>query len=248
VKLNNQFSDYIVYVDESGDHSLESIDINYPVFVLAFCIFNKQDYIEQVSPAIKKFKFNQFGHDMVLLHESDIRKARNEFVILINEQRRHAFMGAINQLTSESPFTIVSVVIRKERLKSHYADPSNPYHLALAYGLERIYSFLRERQQTQKRTHIIFECRGKKEDKDLELEFRRVCDGANQWGVLPFDIILADKKSNSCGLQLADLIARPIGRYVLDPQQENRAYSIIEKKVYCDKNGKKEGWDIKCFP
>ena len=155
---------------------------------------------------------------MILLHESDIRKARNEFVILINEQRCHAFMGALSQLTSESSFTVVSVVIRKERLKSHYADPSNPYHLALVYGLERIYSFLRERQQTQKRTHIIFECRGKKEDKDLELEFRRVCDGANQWGVLPFDIILADKKSNSCGLQLADLIARPIGRYVLDPQ------------------------------
>jgi hypothetical protein len=214
---------------------------------LAFCIFNKQDYIEKVSPAIKKFKFDQFGHDMVLLHESDIRKARNEFVILINEERRHAFMGAISQLTSESPLTIVSVVIRKERLKSHYADPSNPYHLALAYGLERIYSFLREKQQTQKRTHIVFECRGRKEDKDLELEFRRVCDGANQWGALPFDIILADKKSNSCGLQLADLIARPIGRYVLDPQQENRAYSIIEKKIYCDKGGKKEGWGIKCF-
>ncbi len=64
---------------------------------------------------------------------------------------------------------------------SLYLDAqSNPYHLALVYGLERIYSFLRERQQTQKRTHIIFECRGKKEDKDLELEFRRVCDGANQ--------------------------------------------------------------------
>ena len=156
VKLNNEFSDYIVYVDESGDHSLESIDINYPVFVLAFCIFNKQEYIEQVSPAIKKFKFDQFGHDMVLLHESDIRKARNEFVILINEKRRHTFMGAISQLTSESPFTVVSVVIRKEQLKSHYADPSNPYHLALVYGLERIYSFLRERQQSNRLINPIF--------------------------------------------------------------------------------------------
>jgi Protein of unknown function (DUF3800) len=129
-----------------------------------------------------------------------------------------------------------------------HADPSNPYHLALAYGLELIYNFLEERRQTQKRTHIVFECRGKKEDKDLELEFRRVCDGATRWGTLPFDIILADKKSNSCGLQLADLIARPIGRYFIDPKQDNRAYSIIEKKIYRDKNGKKEGWGIKCFP
>ncbi|MEQ9567010.1 MAG: hypothetical protein RLN85_14550 [Pseudomonadales bacterium] len=26
------FSKYIVYVDESGDHSLQSIDENYPIF------------------------------------------------------------------------------------------------------------------------------------------------------------------------------------------------------------------------
>lgn len=53
--------------------------------------------------------------------------------------------------------------------------------------------------------------------------------------------MLADKKSNSCGLQLADLIARPIGRYVLNPEQENRAYSIIVKKFYCNEKGKKKG-------
>ena len=34
-----QFSDFMVYVDESGDHSLTSIDKNYPIFVLAFCVF-----------------------------------------------------------------------------------------------------------------------------------------------------------------------------------------------------------------
>ncbi len=32
----DKFSDYIVYVDESGDHGLQNLDPNYPVFVLAF--------------------------------------------------------------------------------------------------------------------------------------------------------------------------------------------------------------------
>ena len=64
----------------------------------------------------------------------------------------------------------------------------------------------------------------------------------------PFDIILADKKTNSCGLQLADLIACPIGRYVLNPKQKNHAYKTIEKKFYCDSIGKKEGWGLKQFP
>lgn len=34
-----RYSDFVVYVDESGDHSLASIDPNYPVFVLALCVF-----------------------------------------------------------------------------------------------------------------------------------------------------------------------------------------------------------------
>ncbi|WP_200870131.1 DUF3800 domain-containing protein [Catenovulum agarivorans] len=36
-----KFSDFVVYVDGSGDHSLTSINPDYPVFVLAFCIFYK---------------------------------------------------------------------------------------------------------------------------------------------------------------------------------------------------------------
>lgn len=80
-------------------------------------------------------------------------------------------------------------------------------------------------------SHILFECRGLKEDKDLELEFRRVCDENKTNKKLPFQIILVDKKRNSAGLQLADLIARPIGRHILNPEQENRAYEIIEKKI-----------------
>jgi hypothetical protein len=37
------FSDYLVFVDESGDHGLDVIDAGYPVFVLAFCIVRKED-------------------------------------------------------------------------------------------------------------------------------------------------------------------------------------------------------------
>lgn len=247
--LMAKFSDYIVYVDESGDHSLEQINLEYPLFVLAFCIFNKQDYATKITPAIHNFKFEHFGHDMLILHEHEIRKAENSFSILVDPKKRQTFMNDFNQLINNSPFTIVSMTIRKQMLKEKYSDPANPYHLALGFGLERIYSFLTEKQQVDHRTHIIFESRGRKENKDLELVFRRVCDGDNYLEKeLPFDIILADKKTNSCGLQLADLIARPIGRYVLDPSQKNRAYAMIESKLYCDKNGKKEGFGLKSFP
>jgi hypothetical protein len=66
--------DYIVFVDESGDHGLESIDPNYPVFVLAFCLFSKEDYACSAVPAVLRFKFKHFGPDKVILHEHDIVK------------------------------------------------------------------------------------------------------------------------------------------------------------------------------
>ena len=71
------FSDYIVYVDESGDHGLENIDPEYPLFVLAFCIFKKADYISQIVPALQDIKFRYWGHDAVILHERDFRKVPN---------------------------------------------------------------------------------------------------------------------------------------------------------------------------
>jgi hypothetical protein len=76
----NTHSDFIVYVDESGDHSLESINSEWPVFVLCFCIFPVDAYISQVTPAIRKLKFATFGHDLVILHEHDILKRKGAFL------------------------------------------------------------------------------------------------------------------------------------------------------------------------
>jgi len=52
----SRFSDFIVYVDESGDHNLMSIDAGYPIFVLAFCIFYKEHYSTKVVPKLQKLK------------------------------------------------------------------------------------------------------------------------------------------------------------------------------------------------
>ena len=54
--------------------------------------------------------------------------------------------------------------------------------------------------------------------------------GYPQFDDLSFRIKFASKNHNSSGLQLADLIARPIGLNVLKPEQENRAYNVIKEK------------------
>lgn len=243
------FDDYIVYVDESGDHGPSSIDPEYPVFVLAFCLFAKSAYAKRVTTQITDLKFKYFGHDQVVLHERDIRKQKGPFQILFDTDTRQAFMTDLSQVVHDAPFSLVASAIDKRKLKDRYSDPGNPYHPALAFGLERLYLHLDRTEGCQNGTlHVVFEERGKREDDNLGLEFRRVIDD-NQLGTrLPFDIVFSSKKSNSAGLQLADLVARPIGRHLLSPHQPNRAYEIIEEKFRRSPRGEIRGWGLKVFP
>lgn len=248
------FSKYVVYVDESGDHSMEKIDTQYPLFVLAFCVFHKRHYSEQVVSALEKFKFNHFGHDQIVLHENEIRKEKGVFNIFRSPEERAAFMGELTGIIDQSNFILISCVIDKRRLNRHADANSNPYHIALGFCLETLYEFLQEKHQHTKKTHVIVECRGKKEDNELELEFRRICDGANRLShQLPFDVLFSDKRTMSSGLQLADLVARPIGLSVLKPGQKNKAFEVLKKKFYCE-GGREwvgtgfEGMGLKIFP
>lgn len=56
------------------------------------------------------------------------------------------------------------------------------------------------------------------------------------------------KSSNSTGLQMADLVARPVGIKVLRPEQPNRAYDIVAPKFRRSPEGEVRGWGLKIFP
>jgi hypothetical protein len=237
-----RFSDFVVYVDESGDHSLVSIDKDFPVFVLALCVFHKRHYSEKIIPAVEKLKFNYFGHDSVVLHENEIRKQKGDFAFLSHWPTRQAFMEKLTSIMEASNFVLIACVVDKARLGRSAGTSSNPYHIALGICLDSLHGFLAEKGQDQLQTHIVVECRGKKEDSELELEFRRICDGENPGNrQLPFNIVFADKKTNLAGLQLADLVARPVGVNYIRPQQPNLAFELLKRKFYCDGGREKVG-------
>ncbi|MBK6299222.1 MAG: DUF3800 domain-containing protein [Sphingomonadales bacterium] len=247
--LGMSFSDYIIYVDESGDHNLVQTNPAYPIFSLAFCIFKKSDYIEQAVPKLQNMKFRWFGHDAFVLHEREVRKRLPPFDLLSNKERFDIFMVEIGDLVADIPMTVIAAVIHKDSLKAKYTVPVNPYELALKFCVERTVRFLEEKKQTDALTHIIVECRGEQEDRSLELEFRRICDGKNMLGQIDcLDILFVDKKANSTGLQIADLIARPIGLRVLRPDQPNRAFDVIETKFRKNAAGDHRGFGFKVFP
>ncbi|AJO88711.1 3-deoxy-D-manno-octulosonic-acid transferase [Haemophilus influenzae] len=250
--MKSKYSDFMVYVDESGDHSLQSIDKNYPVFVLAFCIFYKDHYRNNIVPQIQKLKFDYFGHDMVILHEHEIRKEKGDFNIFTSREQREEFMERISSIIEKTNFILAGCVIDKRKIPQN--ETTHPYHFSLKHCLETLYEFVCEKHQEDKITFVAVESRGRNEDRELELEFLRICDGQNKFKKsLPFQVKIVPKQINSVGLQVADLVARPIGRHILDSNQPNRAFEILKKKFYCE-GGRKilgENFDqkgLKHFP
>ena len=245
----NPFGDYLVFVDESGDHNLTTIDPQFPVFVLLFVIVRKQDYVDRICPELQRFKFDFWGHDAVVLHEHEIRKPVGPFLFLMQKPARERFLERLNAIIEALPATLVAVVIDKPAFVTRYHHPVGPYDYAMETGLERVFKFLEGAGQRGRKTPIVVECRGRREDGELELAFRRVCDGENALRQnLPFELVMVPKAANSAGLQLADLMARPIALHHLRPDQRNRAFEIIEPKLRRSPAGKVDGWGVKILP
>jgi hypothetical protein len=228
-----EHGDYIFYADESGDHSLTSIDAGFPVFALSLCAFKKQTYCRRIIPDFLRFKFKYFGHDSVVLHEREVRKQTGPFVILSDMALRQRFLDELGDLIAGCPFHIFPVVIAKQSLRLDFF-PDNPYVIALRIALQSASLFLQQRGQTGRVHHFIFEKRGAKEDAELELEFRRIVDGANDLGhrLEGFHIHFSDKRTNSTGMQIADLTARPLALRISRPNQPNRAFETFQHKLF----------------
>lgn len=60
--------------------------------------------------------------------------------------------------------------------------------------------------------------------------------------------MIADKRANSEGLQLGDLVARPAGLHVLRPGQHNRPWDVLAGKLFSGACGVVRGNGLKVFP
>ena len=236
----SRFSDFVVYADESGTASLAGVDPDYPVFVLAFVVIPKNDYVQTIVPALQRLKFDFFGHDQIVLHEHELRRQEKDFAFLRTDKAlREGFLNRVNELVRDMNATVIAAAIDKNEHGRRYTNPWDCYHVALRFCLERVATYLAKQGQKGRIHHIVFESRGAKEDSELELEFRRIASGEADWGYIRTDFassnwraVFANKQTNSAGLQLADLFARPIGLHMIRPNQRNRAYEIIETKLW----------------
>ena len=109
----------IVYMDETGDHSLELVDKDFPLFALAMFICEQEKYNHQIVPAINQLKMDYFGHEGVILHSRDIRKAQGDFGFLTNADKRNEFCERLNTIMGKSDYTLIVSVIKSSSSEIH---------------------------------------------------------------------------------------------------------------------------------
>lgn len=227
----------VAYLDETGDHSLELIDRDFPVFGVVMVVCDSRTYVRQIIPAICEFKFDYFGHEGVILHSRDIRRAQGEFGFLTDPSKRQPLYERINGIMADHDYRLIAAFIRKQRHKDRYGEwADHPYDLALKFALERLLPLLEEAGQSN--VLVVAESRGRREDDELRLSFLRVVNegtdfvSADRFRRVSFRLEFRPKGSNLVGHQIADLAAYPIARHVVDKDKDNPAFNIIKRKIY----------------
>jgi len=67
----------IMFLDESGDHSLDKIDSQYPVFCLAGVIVDEDEYENSISPNLDHIKLKYWKTTNTIFHSRSIRKCES---------------------------------------------------------------------------------------------------------------------------------------------------------------------------
>jgi hypothetical protein len=109
-------SDYLVFVDESGDHHLNKYPKNYPIFILAFVIISKDEYCDHLLPKFSRLKLNYFPDVSTIFHEREIRKAEKRFAFLTEDLYeigvKHGLAKLEEFLQSQNDFNYTTVQVK----------------------------------------------------------------------------------------------------------------------------------------
>lgn len=228
---------YCLYIDECGDHQLAKFNPTFPIFTLCGILVPK-DKIGELETAVNSFKREFFNDESIIIHSRDIRKQEKAFSILQYSDIRERFYAGINSiLRREDVYVIICCSILKEPFVERFSRGEDVYGLSLKYLIERSI-FCMDDNIKDGTLEVFIERRGVKQDRALLSYYNRLRATGTKW--VSADRLVSRlgkftfcyKKDNIIGLQLADLIAYPITRHVLNPEVPNPAYDIVCDKIY----------------
>lgn len=229
-----------MYVDECGDQNLSNFEATFPIFTLCGVIVSEEQN-SALEEKVNAMKQRFWGTTGVILHSRDIRKCEKAFVKLFDLEVKKQFYDEINTILGEGgAYKVVSCTIRKEDYIRQFGRFNDVYGQSLSLLVERAIFYIDDLKiEEGVDLQIIAEMRGKKEDRNLLSYYNQLRDKGTYWvtperlqsHVKRFDFV--PKRDNVIGLQIADLIAYPITRHILEPEILNPAFNVLEKNIYC---------------
>lgn len=226
---------------------MNTIDPNWPIFVIVGLLVGETYYTKTVVRRMKTLKKAHGLNPSTPLHSRSIRRWEGEFSFLQDTVLRSTFYEDINTLIGGLRVRLYAVVIDKVRLQRRFLVQLNPYDVSMSQLLSVICGPPRiVGANRPKVARIIAESRGKVEDRQLQSEyqnFRR--GGLSGYGakgiqnrrrqtvrrLFPERVEFAKKPKAIAGLELADLLAYPIGRAVISENWDNRAATVAFRKL-----------------
>jgi hypothetical protein len=229
---------YYLFIDETGDHGLKKIDINFPIFLLSGILIKTTDLIH-LELLLKKLKTKYWSTESLILHSREIRKCSNEYKILLDDHLKNQFYKDLNQILLLSKFLIIPSGINKVKYVKIYGYLNDDtYEICISKTIDQVLTNLKHRKSLPIELQIILEKRGQKEDQKLDTHISEIIVNGTQKNPasslknIRINFEFKDKKDNINGLQIADLIAYPIAKYILNQSIKNPAFDIISKKIY----------------
>ena len=226
---------HFVFGDESGTPDLRD-DPEFPVFAVVMGLIEESAYQSTVVPMVEDLKQRHFGDRKAPLHERDIRR-KTGLIARLDDDGWAALVSDLTSLLHEMPWQISAVAIDKRQPRRTLSARFDPYAFCVNVGLEQVRRHLAEVGVDARLGRIVFEGRGRREDGNVQREvsaFRRVVH--RSLAVQP-EIEFATKASAEVGIELADLIAYPIARHVIDRPQANLPFKIVADKLIDGGNG-----------
>lgn len=241
---------YYLFLDECGDQNLANFDPSFPVFTLCGIIIS-EGQLQTLSTQINDLKKDFWGDRKIIFHSRDIRKCQNGFEIFFDLDTKQAFYTRINQILGQDIYTIICCAILKEPYIRQYGKLNDVYGQSLSFIMERTVFYLDGVNKPNIELTTIIEKRGKKEDSALLAYYNSLIDRGTYWVTAERiktyfkSFQMKAKQDNIIGLQVADLIAYPITRHILDENAVNLSFDIIKRNIYT-KGDKLYG--MKVFP
>lgn len=240
---------YYLFIDESGTQNQSGKPVD-EILVLGGVLINKPSLDDYAMRAFA-LKSDYWTHpETVHLHSHCISKKLHHFSTL-NANDYNQFVSDVGVLLEKTGFTLLcGCVDYRNNIIS--TQPSNTYHRALGFILERVVYNIQN--ITDVRLTIIIESRNKKQDNSLEqfmLQLFKSGSGyvkAMSFAHIRPEILFRNKTSNTCGLEISDLCAVTIRRYLLTGNSSSRAHNVVFPKLKKNpKSGLPDGWGLKVY-